>query len=198
MLMADYVRRFGRSIYARKLFRAFAEAVAKRDEPDSGELVEELVAATPGAEKKAKIQLFLNIAEHALPRGKIILAKAAASEVLSLKPDSAEDTERAMLYRAAAEAPTAHAPEALKALNQLTAERLSDDDAEIHNAASFIASAISETEITDAATHHETADDTARDGTLTKSLMLPRVASAVENADVALKKADTIISGNMK
>lgn len=197
MLMADYVRRFGKSIYAWKLFQDFAQAVAKHNDTDGSDAVDEIASITTTADRDARIKLFLNMASESLLHGKIVLAKAAASEALELKPESSQDVEKATLYKAAAAAPTGHAEDALKILNQLASDNLSDDDSEIHDAAGFIARAVSGEEQKNDARHDISpiaSTDSARNSA--KSLELPRVAGAIESADAALRHADMLISGN--
>lgn len=116
LLLTDYLRRFGKSIYAWKLFRDFSVAAAKRDEFDSRDMIDKLTAATSTADRQSRIDLLLAMAAEGLPSGRIILARAAASEALSLKPDKPEDLTRATLYEAAANTPTTRAAEALSRL----------------------------------------------------------------------------------
>jgi len=196
MLMADYLRRFGKSVYSWKLFRDFAVAVSKREDLDSGKIVDDLVATTMTADAKARTSLFLCLAGEGLRRGRIALAKAAASEVLALKPESAEDIHKAMLYEAAADAPTSRAEEALQTLQQITGDRLSDEDMEIHEVASEIASAVSGK--TPTATRSQISVVPTGGKLASDPLKSPRVAGVIESADTALKKADLIVSGDEK
>lgn len=202
VLMGDYLRRFGKSIYAWKLFRDFSVAAAKRDEFDSNDVVDKLTVATSTADKQARIDLFLAMADAALPPGRIVLAKAAASKVLSLKPEAAEDIDRATLYEAAAKAPTTSAAEALSALHQIAVDRLSGGDTEIHEVAGYIAHTVTRDKIA-------ASDEVRRPGermeqssaggeSPAKSHELSLVANAVKSADAALKEADMVMSGNMK
>jgi chemotaxis protein MotC len=202
MLMSDYLRRFGKSIYAWKLFRDFSAAAAKRDEFSNGDLVDKLDVATSTADKQARIDLFLAMAGAALPPGRIALAKAAAGKVLSLKPESIEDIDRATLYGAAAKAPTTQAAEALSALHQITIGRFSGDDAEIHEVAGYVAHTVTRDKIADIDKDRKT-DERANQsssggGSPPKSQELSIVANAVESADAALKEADMVMSGNVK
>jgi chemotaxis protein MotC len=198
MLVADYLRRFGKSVYSWKLFRDFAVAVTKREGLDSSKIVDKLVATTTTADVKARTNLFLSLASEGLLRGRIALAKAAASEVLALKPESPEDLDKALLYQAAAEAPTSHAQDALQMLQHISGDRLSDEDMAIHEVAGEIASAVSgkTPELTRAQTTAAVGTD---GGKLTSDpLKSPRVAGAIKSADAALKEADLIISGDEK
>jgi chemotaxis protein MotC len=197
LLMTDYLRRFGKSIYAWKLFRDFSAAVAKREEFDSSDVVDKLTTATSAADKQSRIDLLLAMAAAALPPGRIVLARAAASEALSLKPDSAEDIDRATLYEAAANAPTTHAAEALTALHQIAVEHLSDSDIEIHEVAGYIAHTVTSDKVTADDEAHKLSEQKSVESSSTPH-ELSLVSSAVESADAAIKEADMVMSGNVK
>ncbi|MFA7306095.1 MAG: hypothetical protein WC026_05425 [Hyphomicrobium sp.] len=197
LLLTDYLRRFGKSIYARKLFRDFSVAASKRDEVDSRDMVDKLTAATSTADRQSRIDLLLAMAAESLPSGRIIFARAAASEALSLKPDKPEDLVRATLYEAAANAPTTRAADALTALHQITADRLSGNDVEIHEVAGYIAKTVT---LDKFATGNETRNAGDKAGAENSSAPheLSRVSSAVKSADAAIEEADMIMSGNIK
>jgi chemotaxis protein MotC len=193
MLMADYVRRFGKSIYAAKLFRDFASVVAESADFTNADIVTELVSETKSADPKVKTHLFLDLAAETLARGRIALAKAAANEVLALDSEASEERRKALLYKAAAEAPTLHAAEALLALSEITGDRLSEDDAEFHEVAGYVARTVSGDRIGNAI---PAKSPIVSQKELNKPALPGRVASALETADAALKKADMLISGN--
>lgn len=197
LLMTDYLRRFGKSIYAWKLFRDFSAAVVKRDEVDSRDMVDKLTIATSTADRQSRIDLFLAMAAAALPSGRIVLARAAASEALALKPDSAEDINRATLYEAAANAPTARAAEALSGLHQIAVDRLSDNDIDIHGVAGYIAHTVTVDKIVPNNEARKRGEEKSAESSPAPQ-ELSRVSSAVESADAAIKEADRIMSGNMK
>lgn len=203
MLLADYVRRFGKSIYAWKLFRDFSEAAAKRDDLNDKSVVDHLVATTATADQKAKTELFLDMAGEALLHGRLALAKAAADEVLKASPDTPEDFDKARLYEAAAEAPTANAADALKALQQITVDRLSDDDTAIHEVAGYIAHTVAGDELANEVqrrTPSEQARTANSNGKISGKMAseVSHIAGAIANADAALQQADMVISGNIK
>lgn len=197
LLLTDYLRRFGKSIYAWKLFRDFSVAAAKRDEFDSRDMIDKLTAATSTADRQSRIDLLLAMAAEGLPSGRIILARAAASEALSLKPDKPEDLTRATLYEAAANAPTTRAAEALTALHQIMADRLSGNDVEIHEVAGYIAKTVTLDKFA-AENEPRNAGDKADAESSSTPHELSRVSSAVKSADAAIEEADMIMSGNIK
>ena len=106
MLAADYVHRFGKSIYARKLFRDLSQAVAQRDDMDDAAVITGLMGAIEGTDQQVRAKLLLNMSAEALLHGRLVLAKTAAGEVLKMGNGSAEDQEKARLYQAAADAPS--------------------------------------------------------------------------------------------
>lgn len=193
LLLTDYLRRYGRSIYAWKLFRDFSAAAAKRDEFDGREMVEKLTEATSTADRQSRIDLLLAMAAAGLPAGRISLAQAAANEALSLKPDSAEDLDRAMLYQAAANAPSTRAAEALSALRQITADRLTGNDVEIREVAGYIAQTVTQNKFAPASDARNAEIEVSRAAT-----ELSRVSTAVKSADAAIEEANMIMSGTKK
>lgn len=197
LLLTDYLRRYGKSIYAWKLFRDFSAAAAKREEFDSRDMVEKLTAATSTADRQPRIDLLLAMAAAALPSGRITLARASANEALSLKPDREEDFDRATLYQAAANAPSMRAAEALSALRQITSDRLSGNDVEIHEVAGYIAQTVTQDKFA-AANDVGNAEGKAEAERSRASRELQRMSNAVKSADAAIKEADLIMSGNMK
>ncbi|ADJ24885.1 hypothetical protein Hden_3090 [Hyphomicrobium denitrificans ATCC 51888] len=193
LLLTDYLRRYGRSIYAWKLFRDFSAAAAKRDEFDGRDMVEKLTEATSTADRQSRIDLLLAMAAAGLPAGRISLAQAAANEALSLKPDSAEDLDRAMLYQAAANAPSTRAAEALSALRQITADRLTGNDVEIREVAGYIAQTVTQNKFAPASDARNAETEVSRAAT-----ELSRVSTAVKSADAAIEEANMIMSGTKK
>jgi chemotaxis protein MotC len=202
MLATDYVRRFGKSLYAHKLFRDFAEAAAKRSELDDASVAENLGSSFETTDGEVSSDFFIDMAGEALMRGRLKLAKAAAGEVLKMKEGPAANVEKARLYAAAAEAPSLQAADALKALDQIAADRLSDDDTEIREVAGYIARVVTGTETTSiaqagASRAQESAAQTQSSVT-GNGLGVSRVAGALDAADAALREADLIISGSEK
>ena len=195
MLAADYVHRFGKSIYARKLFRDLSQAVAQRDDMDDAAVITGLMGAIEGTDQQVRAKLLLNMSAEALLHGRLVLAKTAAGEVLKMGNGSAEDQEKARLYQAAAEAPSGRATDALKVLDEIAADQLSDQDTEIRAVAGYIARVVMGGEPANVAQ----ADPAAAQMPLEKTTAEePKVASALESADAILKQAETLIQGKVK
>ncbi len=197
MLTVSYVREFGRSIYAWKFFRDFAEAAAKRAELDEVQTVDRLADAFDDKDAGPASELLIDVAGEALLQGRLKLADAAANRVLAMK-SSPESLARARLYAAAAEAPSSDASKALKALDQITVDRLSDDDTEIREVAGFIAkTVVGGGEI--AGSGQKSAPDVADRERSAKTSPIPaamKASAALKDADAVLNRADLIISGS--
>lgn len=197
MLTVSYVREFGRSIYAWKFFRDFAEATAKRAELDDARTVDRLADAFDDKDAEPASELLIDVAGEALLQGRLKLAGAAANRVLAMK-SSPESLARARLYLAAAEAPSSDASKALKALDQVTVDRLSDDDTEIREVAGFIAkTVVGGGEI--AGSGQKSAPDVAakeQSANLSSTPVAMKASAALKDADAVLNRADLIISGS--
>ncbi|RUO98722.1 hypothetical protein [Hyphomicrobium sp.] len=196
MLAISYVREFGRSIYAWKMFREFSKAVAKRPELDSASTVDRIAHALDEKDLEASPELFVDLAGEALMQGRLTLTKAAASEVLSIQSASPANRDRARLYLAAAQAPSDAAGNALKALDQIAADRLSEDDNEISEVAGFIAKSVVGAQ--SIAPRVNSAADGAspkpRPAEAPKEATAMKASAALDEADKILKKADAMIS----
>ncbi len=66
MMTTSYVREFGKSIYAWKLFREFSEAVAKRSELDDATIVDQLSGSIDDKDMQTASELFTDMAGEAL------------------------------------------------------------------------------------------------------------------------------------
>jgi chemotaxis protein MotC len=201
LLMADYLRRFGRSIYARRLFDDFSIAMAKRDELDNSNEVDKLNTATSAADTQPRIDLFLAMAREALPRGRIALAKSAARHAKALSPQSAEELDRAALYEGAADAPSTRAADALGTLRRIALDRLSSDDTAIHQAAGYIAETVTRDGIVAGEGRNPDVRADRSGAGNDKPGQIPeliQMKKSVESADAALKNAEMAMSGNVK
>jgi chemotaxis protein MotC len=194
MMTTSYVREFGKSIYAWKLFRDFAETTAKRSDMDDSATVDKLAGSFDDEDMQIASELFIDIAGEALLQGKLKLARAASDRILKIANASPETLDKARLYRAAAEAPSADALDALRALNQITVDRLSDEDTEIREVAGFIAKAVVGDEI---ASGRVSTKVRAGD-TITEDPIMPRAEAALGNADALINAADQIIARSEK
>ena len=205
MMTTSYVREFGKSIYAWKLFRDFSEAAAKRGDLDDATTIDRLAASFDEKDKQAASELFVDVAGEALLQGRLRLAKAAADRVLKTETATPQNLDKARLYAAAAEAPSIAAGDALRALEQVTADRLSDEDTEIREVAGLIAKTVAGDEFaavgggTPASTPVKAlAIGAAGHEAPGHEAVVPSAAAALGKADAILKEADLIISGSTK
>ncbi|HML27323.1 MAG TPA: hypothetical protein PKE16_00510 [Hyphomicrobium sp.] len=192
MLATSYMREFGRSIYAWKLFRNFAEAAAKHKEFDSPESVDRLASSFNKQDGQPASELFIDLAGEGLLQGRLKLAKAAAAKVLEEPSASPANKDKARLYAAAAEAPSDDANNALKALDQITVDRLSEDDTEIREVAGFIAKTVVGPASVPATAQGDNVPVTQQGPSANNAM------TALNKADAILKEADSIISGSGK
>lgn len=189
-LVADYLRRFGKSLYAPKMFRDFAGEMAKSLGQDEEAFVLSLAEQLDTVDPKVIAKFFISIAAEALPHGHLQLAKASAEEVLKLKMAAPEDVARAKLYVAAANAPSPQSAQALTDLRAMGDSGLSLEDAGIREVAQFVAGVVSGSirpakYVPPAGTSLEVKP---------ASPVEAHVSSTLAEADGAVKKAESFIS----
>jgi chemotaxis protein MotC len=184
MIANSYIREFGKSIYAWKLYREFSEELAKRPESEETEIIARLVEALDDRTRQYASPLYLAISNSALRRGRLKLSKFAAERVLEAAGANDDDVERAKLYLAAAQAPSDEAMNAKAALDRIPIEKLSEDDNEIREVAGYIAQAVA----SEPKPGHQVAS-TADDG-------LTATTAALDKANRLLQSADEIGSGD--
>ena len=189
LLVTDYVRRFGKSLYAPKLFREFADEIAKNRDLDSAALADELAERMQPADPAATGRFFISLAAESLPHGQLALARAAASQVLKPGRGVGEDVIRAKLYIAAADAPSAQSAEALAVLREMGEESLSGEDAGIKEVAQFVARVISGEQ----SPYGKLPQGHSKSGARPPPFV-PQVASALADADGTVKEAERLIS----
>lgn len=182
-LTVDYMVRFGRSVYASKLFYDFAEAISVRPEFSNVEAFERLAFRIGDSDATAQAQLFLEVANAALVRGKLALAKISGELTNRLDGIAPDLKEKAQLYIAAADAPSDRASAALGTLRAFAKDKLSDDDNEIRGVADYIARTVTS----------DGRDLPVPPGSPPLSEAankIPSVADALQQANSALKRAD--------
>jgi chemotaxis protein MotC len=134
----------------------------------------------------------VDLAGEGLLQGRLKLAKAAAAKVLEEPSAAPEIKEKARLYAAAAEAPSDDAINALRALDQVTVDRLSEDDTEIREVAGFIAKTVVGPTSVSGPVSSNKVPSTEQVPSATNAM------TALNKADAILKEADSIISGRGK
>lgn len=140
---ARRVRRFPQSVFSDHARKAFAAEIAAST--DDLAIWTIALAGTRAMAPDAAMKLYLDIAESGLRKGKLELARNAATEAdkLSAKPGfDPRAHQRALLYRAAADAPTRHVGEALKAFGGLQRDQLSPPEQSLLLVAERVANAL--------------------------------------------------------
>jgi chemotaxis protein MotC len=198
MMTTSYVREFGKSIYAWKLFRDFSEAAAKRSDLDDTTTIDRLAGSFEEKDKQVASELFIDVAGEALLQGRLKLAKAAADRVLKTETATPQNLDKARLYAAAAEAPSIAASDALRALEQVTADRLSDEDTEIREVAGLIAKTVAGDEFAAVRASTPGPAPVTAQAIGAAGHDVPSATAALGKADAILKEADLIISGSAK
>ncbi|MEQ1718266.1 MAG: hypothetical protein ABL907_20175 [Hyphomicrobium sp.] len=140
-LTADYVTRFGNSAYADGFYDVVARGLAGADVSDGVQTVTSLSQAIDASDLLPRAKVLLALARASLELGRLDAAKAAAEAVRRLDGVAAEQVSRAVLYIAAAEAPTERAAAVASSLNAVSS-LLSADDAELLAAAKLIATSV--------------------------------------------------------
>jgi chemotaxis protein MotC len=131
MLAANYLRRFPKSVYAGSFRRQFAADIAGRGDaggPDRAARLEATLAALDPADR-ADVQL--TIAREALLKGKVELARIAATSALRFLEQAGPERLRAQLYEAAALVVTADFDKAVASVESMETARLGGEEAEL-------------------------------------------------------------------
>jgi chemotaxis protein MotC len=166
---------------------------------DNAAVIAGVAGAIEGTDQQVRTKLLLDLSGEAVLHGRLALAKAAASEALKMGKISAEDLQKARLYEAAADAPSGRATDALKVLDQIAADRLSDEDTEIRAVAGYIARAVAGGEPASTAQSDPRGTQTHSPGSEAATVAEePKVASALESADSLLKQADLLLQGKAR
>jgi chemotaxis protein MotC len=138
-LATRYLRRFPRSVYAGSFQRQFAaELVARTSAGDQGRLPR-LAAMLASVGPTERRDIYLTVAKEALLKGKVEMAKFAASHAASLaKPGSAEQA-RSQVFEAAALVVTDQLETGVDMLSGVDRSRLDEPEAALIDAALAVA-----------------------------------------------------------
>jgi chemotaxis protein MotC len=138
-----HARRFPNSIFGEQASKGFAAEIASRD--DQGPTWTAVLAGTHFVAPDALTRFYLDIAEGALRKGRLELARNAAGEAAKLSDRAGNDPRmvtRAQLYQAVAEAPTVHVGDAMKTFAKLQRDQLSAADQQLLFAAEKLARSV--------------------------------------------------------
>jgi chemotaxis protein MotC len=102
MLATSYLRRFPNSVYSAGFRQKFALALAANTNAADQERLARLTSMLGGVGTAERGEVYLTIAREALVKGKIELARLAASNAVVLAREDTDEKERARFYEAAA------------------------------------------------------------------------------------------------
>jgi chemotaxis protein MotC len=139
---SQYLRRYGRSVYAESFRQSFAAALVRFDVGRDAAKFPQLVATMRAFDEMQQRNVFLIVARDALLRGRFEQARRAAEEVTKLAGTDQEIAARAALYAAAAKVAADREDRALDTLKKIDASRLPAADKPILETALRVASRI--------------------------------------------------------
>ena len=142
LLSTNYLRRFGRSVYARGFRRQFAIDVAARADTGEADHASRLQAVLEALEPGERRDLYLAIAREGLMRGRAEVARFAASHAGPLFEAESVGRLRARLYEAAALVLTDDIDKGAAMLEAIDRAKLGEEDAELASAAGAVAAEI--------------------------------------------------------
>lgn len=186
MLAFQYLRRFGRSVYAKNFYRSFAIASSSGQYGRDEKLLRGLEARLDELDEETRKQLYLVLAEEAIARGKVELTRMAADKIAYLFPHDSREVARLQLYKAAALLVTREYDFALAALRQIDRSRLSPGDAKLLDGALSLASQLR--------APLPPADRPAASATQVKHDPVAETSPVLERARLALARAEELLS----
>jgi chemotaxis protein MotC len=139
MLAAQYLRRFSNSVYAGNFRQQFALALAAGTNAADPERLERVAGLLGGVRPAERREVFLTMAGAALVKGKIELAKFAATNALQLESEDSADNERARLYQGAALIVTEEFDRGVEMLGAVERSKLGAGEAALLDAALSVA-----------------------------------------------------------
>ncbi len=142
LLSTNYLRRFGRSVYARGFRRQFAIDVAARADTGEADHASRLQAVLEALAPGERRELYLAIAREGLMRGRAEVARFAASHAGLLFEAESVGRLRARLYEAAALVLTDDIDKGAAMLEAIDRAKLGEEDAELASAAGAVAAEI--------------------------------------------------------
>lgn len=138
-LATQYLRRFARSVYAGGFRQQFAVAIAAHTNAAEPGRLARLESMLGGIEPSEQRELYLTIANEAIAKGRIEMARFAARHAVRLSEDASVERERARLYEAAALIITEDFDRGVEMLGAVERGRLAGTDAALLDAALAVA-----------------------------------------------------------
>lgn len=142
MLATNYMRRFGRSVYAGSFRAQFAADVAGREDAGSAARMDQLATALEAIDPTEARNVLLSLARAAVVRGKVELAQFAADRAGRLVEETGDDGRRLQLYQAAALVVGAGFEQAVAMLESMDGAGFAGFDADLFDAARSVAAEV--------------------------------------------------------
>jgi chemotaxis protein MotC len=142
LLATNYLRRFGRSVYAAGFRRQFAADVAGREDAGSAARMTQLATALEAIGASDARDVYLALAREAVTKGKVELAQFAADRVAGLVAGETVEARLVALYRAAALVVTDGFDRAMAALESMDRSDFPEEDAALFDAARSVAAEV--------------------------------------------------------
>lgn len=142
LLAAQYSRRFPNSLFARNFRRQFFAGVARQSFKRGSEWLSRTETELMKAPAAERAGLYLAIADEATKAGNIDIARFTAGKARALAQAGSRTMQRAMLFEGAALAATADFEAGLDLLRAVDAEKLTQSERQIREAALAVAGAI--------------------------------------------------------
>lgn len=141
-LATRYLRRFPNSVYVGSFRQQFAVAIAAHtDAAEPGRLAR-LEVMLGGIEALDRREVYLTIAQEAVSKGKVEMARFAAANAARLAEEASAERERARLYEAAALIATQDFDRGVETLGTIEASKLPETDAALLEAALSVAAQV--------------------------------------------------------
>jgi chemotaxis protein MotC len=139
-LSFNYLRRFGKSVYAQAFHRSFAIAAASSRYGRDSRFLRGLEARLDELDEAVRRDVYLAMVEEAVSRGKVELTRMAADKIGHLFTPGSSEAARIQLYKAAAlVVVTPDYDYALAALRNIDRSRLAASDARLLDSALSLA-----------------------------------------------------------
>lgn len=189
MLASQYMRRFPNSIYANAFREQFANEVASDKYGQDAERLRRLEAMLEGIDVANRRQCYLLIAQEAVTRGRVELARLAARHAVRLTVDDGVNHARSRVYEAATLVVTEDYESGVAALMSIDKTGLDPRDVELLQAAFAVAE-----EVRRPPSAHEVTVSSPDSMPAAKNELVPEKLKAVELAQKVVARVDAILA----
>jgi chemotaxis protein MotC len=133
-LTQDYIRRYRNSVYAGDFWSRFATALMRSNLALEERRFARIAALLDPIDRTIRLRLHLVIGKSALVHGRLVVARLAGEQAVSLSPDEGADRELAHLVRGAARALAGEYEGGLAELKAVDRSKLPEREASFLNA----------------------------------------------------------------